>query len=191
METPLDRFDRAIASTKKVLAGVEPEHMSADSPCVSWPVREVLNHVIGGCDWFTTSLQGESAAPGGGEVDFAAGDYRLAFDEASARARAAFAEPGALEKTLQLPWGPTPGMALLGMAATDTFTHGWDLAKATGQSTDLDAELAEDLLVGSKASIQDAFRGPDGSGLPFGPEQPAPADVTAADRLAAFLGRAV
>ena len=28
----------------------------------------------------------------------------------------------------------------------DTFQHGWDLAKATGQDTDLDPELAAGLL---------------------------------------------
>ena len=38
-------------------------------------------------------------------------------------------------------------------------------------------------------AIQDAFRGPEGA--PFGPEQPAPAGASAADQLAAFLGRRV
>jgi hypothetical protein len=31
-----------------------------------------------------------------------------------------------------------PGAALLGLAATEQFTHGWDLARAIGQHTDLD-----------------------------------------------------
>ena len=165
MESPLDRFDRAVAATRQVLAGVTPEQLDGSSPCASWKVRELMNHLIGANDWFVASLSGAGASPGGGETDFASGDYKLAFDEAAAAARNAFAAPGALEQTVNLPWGPTPGMALLGMACTDVFQHGWDLAKATGQSTDLDPELAEDLLAGSQASIQDAFRGPDGSGV--------------------------
>lgn len=74
------------------------------------------------------------------------------------------------------------------LASVDTFTHAWDLARATGQSSDLDPELAEQLLAGAKASIPDSVRGAEP--MPFGPEQTAPANATAADRLAAFLGRA-
>jgi uncharacterized protein (TIGR03086 family) len=68
------------------------------------------------------------------------------------------------------------------------MTHGWDVAKATGQSTDLDPELAAELLEGARLAIPDAFRGPD-TQAPFGPEQPVPANATNADKLAAFLGR--
>ncbi len=96
-----------------------------------------------------------------------------------------------MDKTVDLPWGQMPGGAFMGLATTDIFTHSWDLARATGQSTDLDPELAAQLLAGSKASIQDAFRGPDGSGAPFGPQQQAPDGATTADQLAAFLGRVV
>ncbi len=70
----------------------------------------------------------------------------------------------------------------------DTFTHGWDLAKATGQSTDLDPEVAAQLLQFAQAFLSDAMRGPDGS-APFGAAVEAPAGAGAADQLAAFLGR--
>ncbi len=82
-----------------------------------------------------------------------------------------------------------PAVALLGLSVTDIFTHAWDLAKATGQSTDLDAGIAGALLEAARSSVQDSFRGPEGA--PFGPEHAAPAGATAADRLAAFLGREV
>ena len=76
-----------------------------------------------------------------------------------------------------------------GLAATDTFTHGWDLAKATGQNTDLAPALAAALHEGAKQSISPAFRSAVGS--VFGLEQSAPAGASNADQLAAFLGRAV
>ena len=100
----------------------------------------------------------------------------------------AFGRTGALEKMITLPFGTLPGAAYLGIATTDAFTHGWDLARATGQSTDLDPALAAQLLEGSRAFIQPAFRGDDGK-APFGAEQPAPPNATNADALAAFLGR--
>ena len=184
-------LERAIAVGKQVLAGVSKEDLDKPSPCASWDVRGVLNHLVGANDFFVTMIEG--GTPGGEAVDFGAGDFQIAFDEASARTLAKFQEPGVLDSTLNLPWGATPGAAFLGLAATDLFTHSWDIAKATGQSTDLDPELAEQLLARSQASIQDAFRGPDAGpnqqGAPFGPKQEAPEGATAADRLAAFLGR--
>ncbi len=81
-----------------------------------------------------------------------------------------------------------PATALVGIATTDTFTHAWDVAKATGQSTDLDGEFAGDLLERAKSMMGDAVRGPDGSAM-FGPEQRAPEGGSNADQLAAFLGR--
>ena len=184
-------LERAIAVGKQVLAGVSKDDLDKSTPCASWDVRGVLNHLIGANDFFVTSMAGGSPSGDDGSVDFASGDFRVAFDEGAARTLAAFSAPGALEKIANLPWGPMPGAAFMGLATTDIVTHSWDLAKATGQSTDLDPELAAQLLEGSKASIQDAFRGPDGSGAPFGPEQQAPAGATNADKLAAFLGRTV
>jgi hypothetical protein len=92
--------------------------------------------------------------------------------------------------------GAMAGSAFFGLATTDVFQHSWDLAKATGQSTDLDRNLAAQLPEGARVAISDAFRGPDGGpneeqGPPFGPEQPAPAGACTADKLAAFLGRSV
>jgi uncharacterized protein (TIGR03086 family) len=74
------------------------------------------------------------------------------------------------------------------LRTTDVLTHAWDIAKATGQSTDLDPELAAEALEASRMRIQPAFRGP---GRPFAAEQPAPEGAPVADQLAAFLGRTV
>src|SRR6185295_18455579 len=86
---------------------------------------------------------------------FADGDYLAEYDKGVAATIAAFGAPGAQEKMVTLPFGTMPGSAFMGLAMTDTFTHGWDVAKATGQSTDIDPALAEQLLAGSKMAIQD------------------------------------
>ena len=126
----------------------------------------------------------------GDPQDFASGDFLTAFDAGYKRALAAFQADGAMAKIVHLPFGDMPGAAFVGIAATDTFTHAWDLAKATGKSTDLAPELAAQLLAGAKGAIADAFRGADGV-APFGAEKMAPAGATNADKLAAFLGRQV
>ena len=178
----------AIASTKAILATVTPEQLDLPTPCASWKVSDLVNHIVGGQHFFTAALNGE--APAGEAPDFSSGDFNAAFDEAASACVAAFAVDGALARTVKLPFGDMPAMAWAGLAATDMFTHGWDLAKATGQSTDLAPELAAGLLAASKQMIQPAFRGEDGK-APFTAERTAPAGASAADQLAAFLGRDV
>src|SRR5205814_272264 len=84
---------------------------------------------------------------------------------------------GAQEKIVKLPFGDFPGSIYMGLATSDTFTHGWDLAKATGQSTDLDPELAGQLLDAAALLVPDQFRGDEP--MPFGPKMEAPANATA------------
>lgn len=114
-------------------------------------------------------------------------DFLSTFDEATERTVTAFNADGAMDKLLTLPFGQMLGSAFMGLAATDTFTHGWDLAKATGQSTDLAPDLAGTLLTGARQSLVPEFRSEDGA--VFGPELAAPAGACNADQLAAFLGR--
>lgn len=179
-------YESSVASTRAVLEQVSADQMDAATPCASWNVSELVNHVVNAQDFFLAGLEGR---PPAGEQNHAAGDYLAAFDDVTSRAKAAFAQDGVMEKLFTLPFGEMPGAALAGLAATDTFQHGWDLAKATGQSTDLAPELAAGLLAQSRMAIQDAFRGPEGA--PFGAEQSCPDGACAADQLAAFLGRQV
>ncbi|MBA2607345.1 MAG: TIGR03086 family protein [Actinobacteria bacterium] len=178
-------YERAIATFRQVLSNVSKEDLDKQSPCAPWKVRDVVSHLIVGGDFFVTSVGGEATGGGGNVAD---DDYEAAFESAANRTLAAFNQPGALDKTVDLPFGQMPATALVGIATTDTFTHAWDIAKATGQSTDLDGEFAGELLERAKTTIPDTARGADGSAL-FGPEQQAPAGASNADQLAAFLGR--
>jgi uncharacterized protein (TIGR03086 family) len=147
----------------------------------------VINHLIGSQSFFSAAAAG---TPPAGPTDPAAGDFVAAYDEETKKAVAALGADGVMSKTLTLPFGQMPGAAVAGLAATDTFVHGWDLAKATGQSTDLEPQLAAGLLTAARGAIQPGFRGADGVS-PFGAEQEAPDGASEADRLAAFLGRTV
>ncbi len=180
-------LQQAIAATRSVLENVQAEQMEASTPCASWNVKELVNHVIGGQAFFASAMNGE--APSADETDWSQGDILAAYDKMTAASVAAFEAEGALGRMVSLPFGDMPGAAWMGLATTDTFTHGWDLAKATGQSTDLAPELASALLDSARANIQDSFRGDEGA--PFGAEQQCADDACAADQLAAFLGRQV
>jgi uncharacterized protein (TIGR03086 family) len=181
-------LSQAMASTGTVLAGVSKDRLDAPTPCASWQVRELVNHVVGGATYFAVTAETGEAPSREGEQDFCAGDFVAEFTTGAARAVKAFDADGVMDKTLKLPFAELPGGVFVNIAAMDVFTHGWDLARATGQSTDLDPALAEQLLAFAEALLPDAMRGPDGQ-APFGAEVEAPAGADAADRLAAFLGR--
>ncbi|MEQ1788015.1 MAG: TIGR03086 family metal-binding protein [Acidimicrobiales bacterium] len=181
-----ENLSRAFASTRAVLAGVTPDHLDQPTPCQSWDVRALVNHIVGGAHWFGATTEA-GAAGANDERDWTDGDIVASFDAGAARAVAAFDAPGAQEKIITLPFGEFPGAIYMGLATTDAFTHGWDLAKATGQSTDLDPELAGQLLEAAQLLVPDQFRGDEP--MPFGPRVEAPSGASAADRLAAFMGR--
>jgi uncharacterized protein (TIGR03086 family) len=180
-------LSRALQGTLTVLTKIQPGQLDAPTPCASWDVRALINHVTGSARWWAGTISG-AADPAA--ADYAAGDYAAAYQESIQIALAAFGADGVLDRTVRLPFGELPGAVVLGMAATEQFTHGWDLARATGQPTDLDPDLAAELLGQARLAITDAYRGPDGEAL-FGPVRQAPAGASPADQLAAFLGRAV
>jgi uncharacterized protein (TIGR03086 family) len=180
-------LETAIASTRSVLAGVSKSQLEDSTPCAKWNVADLINHIVGGQFFFASSLSGEVSdeeAP-----NFSDGDYLATFDVGSKLCLEAFQGEGVMDRVVTLPFGDLPGSSFVGIAANDTFTHGWDLAKATGQGTDLSPELAAQLLAGSKMNLPSSLRNDEGD--PFGFEKIAPAGASDADQLAAFLGRQV
>jgi uncharacterized protein (TIGR03086 family) len=186
MET--DALAAAFASTRAVLANVTPDQYDEKTPCASWDVRALINHIVGGSHRFAATARAGAPPPGGTEpADFTVGDPLAAFDDGIAASVAAFADPE-VAKSVKLPFGEMPLAAFMHIAATDMFTHGWDLANATGQDSDLNPELAAQLLVGARQTMRDSFRGPDPTS-PFGLAVEVPGSAPAADQLAGFLGR--
>jgi uncharacterized protein (TIGR03086 family) len=145
----------------------------------------LIYHFVATARWWASVIGADEGLLG----DDAADEDQVAkYDTNIAVALEAFGSDGALDRTVQMPVGELSGTVVLGLAAIEQFTHGWDLARATGQSTDLDRALAEDLLVLAREAIIEEFRGPNELAF-FGPMVDAPESAGPADRLAAFLGR--
>jgi uncharacterized protein (TIGR03086 family) len=183
----VERLKRAFASTRSVLASVRPDQLDGATPCRSWDVRALIDHFVGSARWAAAAIStGDEAT----DDDHADDDFLVRYDASIAVALTVFAVDGALDKTVRLPFGEFTSVGLLNLAATDQFTHGWDLARSIGRHTDLDPELADELLTQARGTILDSYRGPDGAAL-FGPIVEAPSGACPADRLAAFLGRSM
>jgi uncharacterized protein (TIGR03086 family) len=182
-------LNAAFGSTLGVLRSVRRGDLGKPTPCSLWDVRALVNHFVGSARWWAAVVSGDDALTGADE-DYAADDFVAAYEESIRIARGAFGADGAMERTVKVPFGEFSGAAVQGFAATDQFTHGWDLARALGRDTDLAPDLAVALLDLAELTFSDPLRG-QGPGAPFGPALKAPAGSSAADRLAAFLGRAV
>jgi uncharacterized protein (TIGR03086 family) len=185
-----ETFGRAVSASRPVIASVTPERMGESTTCESWKVADLVNHMIEAPAFAATVMEtGDFAQHKGDGTDHVqAGDYLAAYDAATERALAAFRADGAMQKIVKMPFGELPGSVFLGIASGDAFMHGWDLAKSIGGDTDLDPELAAEILEAVTPLLPDEMRGPDGK-APFGPLVEVPADARAIDRLAGFLGR--
>lgn len=184
-----EALERACATAHGILANVKPDQLDDPTPCASWKVRDLVNHVVGGSHWFASTVEAGGSESDGDDVpDFTGGDFVAAHDQGIKASIAAFGVPGALGKPITLPFGEFPGAVFMGFATIDQFQHAWDLARATGQPSDLDPEFAAQLLAQCRQMDLENFRGPDGK-APFGPEVEVPTSAPVSDQLAGFLGR--
>ena len=188
-----DLLTRACASTRSVLAGLTGAQLGQPTPCTEWSVHDLVGHIVGAADFFADLAElGES--PEDREwPDYANGDLLAAFDRQAARATVAFAAPGAMDKVMALPTGPSPGSIAAQVATGEIFVHGWDLATAiaAGSGRDLQATLdngvADALLLSDWMVLCVQARSADPT--VFAPEIEPRQGASAANRLAAFLGR--
>jgi uncharacterized protein (TIGR03086 family) len=176
---PLVAHQRAQDTFAHVLVNVTSDQLSSPTPCPEWDVKALIGHVIAGNQRVVERA--------GGNVAPLPEDLGAAHRSSAKAAQETFAEPQGLARTYPLPIGELPGTAFIELRTSDLLAHAWDLATATGLPTDLDPELAEYVLAFSKQMM--SRPGLRGDGRPFGEEQPCGDERSAADRVAAFLGR--
>ncbi|MDQ2707147.1 MAG: TIGR03086 family metal-binding protein [Actinomycetota bacterium] len=183
-----DALAAAFASTRAVLVNVTPDQYDNATPCASWDVRALINHIVAGSHYFAATARAGEPPAGVEPPDFTEDDPLTAFDAGITASLEAFAAPDVGTRMITLPFGTMPGAAFMRIAAVDTFAHGWDLARATGQDSDLSPGLARELLAGTREALPESLRGPDGES-PFGAIVKVSDSASEADQLAAFLGR--
>ena len=170
----LDLYETASTWTTSKVARAADD-LDRPTPCDDWDVRTLLNHMLDTQRYFAASARGEEASPPGpNPPELLGDDPRADFERARDDTIRAFSEPGVIEKT-----GPS-----LGIAFSDQLLHGWDLATATGQDTEMPAGLPE----AAYEMIHGAFTEEQRVGV-FKPEVDVPADASAQDRLLAYTGR--
>jgi uncharacterized protein (TIGR03086 family) len=175
MTTPaqqsIDVLARALQQTADVLSAVPPDRLSAATPCADWEVGRLIAHVVAGPRNFVTMCSG-------GQPDWSAEpplptDWTAEFRSAADELLRMWRDAGESASPQAVDW-----------QTAEFAVHTWDLARATGQSTDLDPEVAQrglDFMSGALTS--------DNRGEAFAPAVTLPEDAAVYDRLAAFAGR--
>src|SRR5450755_3914226 len=175
MTDPREIHRRAMAQTESIVAAVQPGQ------------RALPSHIVGGLNRIAIVGEGGDALARPARADDVPGDGWLdAYRAATQRARAAWADDVKLDVMVEVPWGKIPGRFAVAGYIQEILTHGWDLAKATGQPTEGDPELAFFALAGAKRILPPEARGDD---VPFAPVVPVPPDAAPYAQLAAWLGR--
>ena len=177
---------KAAETTKQVLAGVSPSQYKDPTPCNEFNVKQLSGHMAGlliGAE-LAANKQKRQGSPD--EMPDLLGDNPgPAYAALAEKAVAAWSQPGAFEGMCEFGPGEMPAQMAGAITLMEIAVHGWDLAAATGQSYQMDPEVAEATwqTLQQIASPESRARGT------FGPEVSVPAEASLQDRLLAFSGR--
>jgi uncharacterized protein (TIGR03086 family) len=180
----VEQLSESLSAVGDLIANVHDDQWSAPTPCTEWTVRALVGHLVGMNLVFTALLNNEAPPERG--PDRLGNDPVGAFLESCSTLIAAFSQPGVLERTYHGPLGEATGADRLQIRLYDLLAHGWDLARATGQTLELPNDIAEQSM--AFARVQLATQSREGR---FNEVQTISDDAPALDRLAAFLGRSV
>ena len=184
---PRKIHQRGVAQTESIVAAVQPGQLGLPTPCDQYDVRALLSHIVGGLNRVAIVGEGGDALAIPARADGVPDDgWLAAYQAAAARSRAAWADDAKLDALVEVPWGKVPGRIAVSGYVQEILTHGWDLARATGQPTELDPELASWVLAVAQRILPPEPRGGE---VPFGPVVQVPPGAGVYAQLAAWLGR--
>jgi uncharacterized protein (TIGR03086 family) len=175
----------------RLVAPVRADQLDRPTPCTKWSLGDLLRHMVGQHRGFAAAARGDRTALDSRvwEGEALGPDPAVTYLAAAAEARAAFAEPGLLDRRMHIyGYGIFPARVALAMHAVDYLAHGWDVARSIGHSGELPDDLCE-------AGIAIARRWPNTEATWGGPESPfqrridVPDDARPYQRLMGLLGR--
>jgi uncharacterized protein (TIGR03086 family) len=187
----MDALDASAERVVELVGQVRPEQWSEPTPCTEWDVRTLVGHLIATRQAYCALLDGASAADLMSFIvrqgEAAGTDPVATLRSAVQSVRAAFAEPGALERTVHHPVGDIAGSQLLGLLVMDSVIHSWDLATAIGVDAGLDEQLVGQVYGFLAPRAEGGGLYARGSFAP--PARPLPDGATPLERLIHIAGR--
>ncbi len=180
-------FRQAQEEFTKRVTRVSTDQWAAPTPDDEWTVTDLVSHIVDEHLWMPPLIAGHELAEAEKIVEAtrrsSSAQPAEAWEAAALGSRSAVAEPGAIDRQVQLSRGPTPVPDYLNEMIFDLTVHSWDLGTAIGMRDPLPAELVQQAL-----GMMEAFGDMSGSGM-FKPPVPVPDDAPAEARLVALTGR--
>lgn len=177
----IEVLQRADDQLRQIISQVRSEQARLPTPCAEFDVRALTNHVVYDVQVFKAMITGGQR--GSPDVDLLGDDWLAAYTTSADSLLSAWRTRGT-DGTLTSRLGELPATWALGQHASNLIVHAWDLARATGHSSELDPELAEAALAWGRENLKPQFRG-----QAFAPEIQVPEDAPAYDRVAGYFGR--
>ncbi|HEX2784641.1 MAG TPA: TIGR03086 family metal-binding protein [Ilumatobacteraceae bacterium] len=159
---PRPLFAAAIEIATPVIAGVRPDQLDLQSPCVEFDVKGVLAHLVFVLHRVAKISRGEEAFSPGSMADDVVEhlDWAADWQAGAAEVHVAIADDSLLQRTVVLPWATLTGAEMLAIYTSEVTTHTWDVAKATGQLPEWDDAVCQLALQAMHRSLPIAERGP-------------------------------
>ena len=146
-------LESAAREVTRLLDGVSDDQLSAPTPCEGTPVAALLDHLMSLTVAFTLAARktsgagerGDSGPPPPPSAEHLDADWRGALPARLHELVEAWRNPAAWEGTAEAGGTTTPANEMGVVALDELVLHGWDLARATGQSFQVDpATVAPD-----------------------------------------------
>jgi uncharacterized protein (TIGR03086 family) len=182
-----EQLEVIIPMLKQVGAGIANEQLDGSTPCASFTVSGVLDHMTGLASAYAPAFRGDPSPGDGGRSAADDHDLPTRFQLAMDDLLDAVQSPGALQRTIDTPFGPMPGSMFARLVAFDGLIHGWDLATSTQQTWDPPDDLVAEVDAFARQTIAPEMR----DGDTFAQETHAPPDATRLLGLVAFSGRTI
>ncbi|KAA9147865.1 TIGR03086 family protein [Amycolatopsis acidicola] len=182
----LDAHAEGLREFDEAVHRIRPGQWDAPTPCADWTVRDLLNHLVSEQLWVPHLLGGQTLAEVGDRYDgdVLGQDPVAEWESSSKAARAAWTEPGATEREVELSFGRSPATEYGWQMTLDFAVHAWDLSTALGAGQPITEEIAAELLRVFRPQIERW----QGIGI-FAPPVPVPAGSPATVELIALTGR--
>lgn len=115
------QLSAAAEEAGRIVASIGAGQWDLPTPCPPWTVRQLVEHVREGNERFADALAAGSVAAGAAvSAEDGTGDFGRSLD----RLLEAFAQPGALERMADVPFGTVPGTVALQLRVTELLVHG-------------------------------------------------------------------
>jgi uncharacterized protein (TIGR03086 family) len=184
-------FRPATTTMSRLVRGVDDDQLSATTPCPKYAVADLVDH-IGGLTLAFTGVAHKTPVPGaksGGTGDGSRLEpgWRDRIARDLEQLAEAWRNPAAYDGITMAGPVEMTGPEAAAVALNEIVVHGWDLAKATGQSFAADKTLLQ-ICIGFAQAFStpetEELRGDD-----FGPVIPVPDEAPALDQLLGLMGR--